>query len=320
MSKEFYRLVSDSEILDEMADSFRNRILEQKFLYTEDGANAFYSEEKWWPIFKPEDVISTEDYIKILEKNVFKKWKKYAFVSLACGDSHKEKEILKSLLSKWFDISYYWVDFSERMLELSEETLKNINCNKKFILADIWSKKFKTEIDYLLKDYDERVFTFYGNTFWNINYTNIIDILGNLLKKWEKLLLEVVTRKDLSIEESLFIFNRNKAQLNNEDSKSFLLNKIRKIWIKDEDGKLIVTMKEDKLLDVLKVNFIFEILKKIKIDFRWKMVFLPWEKIELYTIYYYYPETLISFFKEHDFKFLDASYARKWWQFLFEKE
>jgi len=70
------------------------------------------------------------------------------------------------------------------MLEYAIENLKNVkNVNKTFICADFSANNFRSEMVQLTSSCNKRIFAFFSNTFGNINHTNIIDILYNLLNK-----------------------------------------------------------------------------------------------------------------------------------------
>jgi uncharacterized SAM-dependent methyltransferase len=82
-----------------------------------------------------------------------------------------------------YHVDYYGVDSSKNMLDLSIQRMKNIDTiNKNFICADFSTNEFKRELSQLTVNDDIKIFTFFSNTFGNINPNNIIDILYNLLK------------------------------------------------------------------------------------------------------------------------------------------
>jgi len=51
------------------------------------------------------------------------------------------------------------------MLRLSEENLKEIDVNKKFVCADFSSIEFKNEVHNITKANQKKVFSFFSNTF-----------------------------------------------------------------------------------------------------------------------------------------------------------
>jgi uncharacterized SAM-dependent methyltransferase len=70
------------------------------------------------------------------------------------------------------------------MLEESIKNLKSIkNMDKRYICADFSTNVFRRELTQMTMGYDNRIFAFLSNTFGNINPTNIVDILYNLLNK-----------------------------------------------------------------------------------------------------------------------------------------
>jgi hypothetical protein len=52
------------------------------------------------------------------------------------------------------------VDFSEEMLRLTDETLKDITLRKNYICGDVASKGFRNEIARLTRGVDIRIFAF----------------------------------------------------------------------------------------------------------------------------------------------------------------
>jgi hypothetical protein len=78
---------------------------------------------------------------------------------------------------------------------MSVENLKDIKNNTKFLRADFGSDEFKNEINNLCKNYDRKIFAFFGGTFGNIKYTKIINILYNILDKNDKIWIDIGIRK-----------------------------------------------------------------------------------------------------------------------------
>lgn len=312
-----YSLVSDSNIKSDLSDCFKNRNLEQKFLYHWKGANLYYKykDEKDLLMSKTDQDL---DIFSFWLKNCFKKWSNITLVSLGCWNSSVEKNIY-SKLSDDYNINYVGVDLSKEMLKLSEVNLKNTYQNKKFVCADFSSFEFKNEIENLTKRGQKRVFSFFSNTFWNINHTNIIDTLYDMLKVGEQIWLDVRLRKSNKIKDDIDIFNLVDVE-NNEVLDNFLSNTFTQNDIPEENGYISKIMTKEESINSLKVKFNFNFTKKTLINMKWQITFLPWESVTCLQIYYYDQETLINFFEEHNFKFIDKDIQWLRGQFLFEKE
>ncbi len=311
-----YSLISDSKIKSDLSDCFKNRILEQRFLYHWKWANLYYEYKD-----KKDILMSSEkkdiDIFSFWLKNCFKKWTTITLVSLWCWNSSVEKDIYSKLPNNCF-IDYVWVDLSKEMLKLSEQNLKNIDVNKKFVCADFSSLEFKNEIDNLTIKNQKRIFSFFSNTFWNINHTNIIDTLYDILESWEQIWLDLRLRKSNKIKDDMDVFNLVRVDddsvLDEFLSNTFILNDIPK-----QNWYISKVMTKEEWINSLKVKFNFNFTKKTIINMKWQITFLPWESVRCLQIYYYDADNLINFFEEHNFKLIDKEIQWLRGQFLFEK-
>jgi hypothetical protein len=77
------------------------------------------------------------------------------------------------------------------MISLSIENLKDVTREQMFLRADFGSEEFKNEINNLCRNFDQKVFAFFGGTFGNIKYTKIINILYNILNKDDKIWIDI---------------------------------------------------------------------------------------------------------------------------------
>ena len=130
-------------------------------------------------------------------------------------------------LDNHYHVDYYGVDSSKNMLELSIERMKKIkNFEKYFICADFSTNEFKRELSQLTINNDIRIFTFFSNTFGNINPNNIIDILYNLLKPGEKIWLDVRLRSGKTTKDNLKDFEKYCSYTSNTEITNFFLNPV----------------------------------------------------------------------------------------------
>jgi hypothetical protein len=314
-----YNLISDWELNDELSYCLRNRTLEQKFLYLNGGAEFYY------------DIVNTDDvyylsykydlFTEFWLKNIFSKNKHIAMVSLWCWNSAIETFIFDQIEND-FDIDYYWVDSSKNMLELSIKKMEKIKkTDKNFICADFSTNEFRRELSQLTIDSDERVFTFFSNTFWNIKPNNIIDILYNLLKSGEKIWLDVRLRSGKTTKDDLKDFEKYYWYLSNKEMLTLFLNPMESLGISKEDWIFGLNTQKIEPLEAVKYqyNFIFNHKKEISIKNE-KTTILSWEELKIVNIYTYDPDWLIKFFEWHDFKLIDTLIKEGRWQFLFEKK
>ncbi len=313
-----YNLISDWDLNDELSYCLRNRTLEQKFLYMNTWASRYY------------DIVQTDSvyywaypyklFIDFGMKNVFHKNKNIAIVSLWCWNSEIESFIFENLKDS-FEIDYYWVDSSKNMLELSIEKMDKINnIEKYFICADFSTNEFKRELSQLTSKADSKIFTFFSNTFGNINPNNIIDILYNLLKSWEKIRLDVRIRSGKSTKDDLKDFEKYYWYLSNKEMLGLFLNPIEWLGISKDNWIFSLNTKKIEHLEAIKYQYNFVFNKKTEITIKAETTtILPWEELKIVNIYTYDVDWLINFFEWHNFKLIADLVQNNRGQFLFEK-
>ncbi len=314
---QIYNLDSDSSLLDQLSIWIRNRDIEQKFIYQWDWAKLYYQQKNSNQLYT-NCTLEKKDFLTFLNNEVILSWKKVAIISLWCWNSWTEKFIFENIDTT--NIDYFWVDSSIDMLKLSIENVKELKMNKNFICADFSTKHFRLELEHSSKWYDDRIFVFFSNTFWNIKHTNIIDILWNLLDTWEKIWLDVRLRKWTSIQDDLELSNIMAGDLARKEIENSYLWVLKHLWVNVEHWQLVMKTSTEKTVWALKFMFSFLFEEKSEINIKWdKLFILPGESVMVQEIYTYDPDKLINFFNEHWFNFLDKQ--TKWyrWQFLFEK-
>ncbi len=317
--KEIYNLISDGVLANELASGLRNRKLEQKFLYLNKWWDHYYNFKEADKVYE-ESNFTAEDLIEIWIKwNVIED-ENTAIVSLWCGKCVMEKDIFSQIWDS-YNIDFFWVDTSRNILETALEEMKELeNIKSYFIRSDFSSNDFKTELNQLTQEYKKRMFVFFSNTFGNIGHTNIIDILYNLLNKWESLWLDVRLRAGTSAKDDLKLADLSSNYLKNEKYLKFYLYPLEKIGIPTENGKIVRKTRKEPSINALRFQNSFLFTKKTEIEIKKeKIVILPWEKINMLQFYVYDADGLINFFKEHNFKLIKKQIKNLRWQFLFQK-
>ncbi|MCF7835000.1 L-histidine N(alpha)-methyltransferase [Candidatus Gracilibacteria bacterium] len=313
-----YNLISDGDLNDELSYCLRNRTLEQKFLYMNKGAGTYYDIVKIDSIYHETSI--HKFFSEFAEKYIFIKDKNIAIVSLGCGNSEIETFIFENM-KKDFNISYYGVDSSKNMLELSIHKMEHIkNIEKYFICADFSTNEFKRELTQLTTKSDERIFTFFSNTFGNIEPNNIIDILYNLLKTGEKIRLDIRLRSGTTTKDDLKDFEKYHRYLENKETISLFHNPIEEIHIDKKNGTFGLRSSKVEHLNAIKYQYNFIFNKKTSITIKNETItILPGEELKILNIYTYDPDGLINFFEGHNFKLINKSIKEGRGQFLFEK-
>ena len=312
-----YNLISDWDLTDDINSWLRNRSLEQKVLYLQEWSDLYYDAKHSDSLYL--DDFSIEELIDIwikwnLEKS---KGKHNAFISLWCGDSRIEKDIFEIIWNKYGKLDYFGIDSSRSMLDLSIKNLSTFTgMDKKYLCAYFSTNVFKRELTQMTLDYDKRIFAFLSNTFWNINHTNITDILYNLLNQWERIWLDVRLRQWTKVKDDMELFNMYNQYL---DVPLFFLP-LKKYGVPIENGKMILSTNKEDSLWAIRFDFSFLFTKKTKISAKNEdIIVLPKETIKLQQIYAYDPELLIKFLQEHGFKLIRMEKKNYRWHFIFEK-
>ncbi len=314
-----YNLISDWDLNDELSYCLRNRDLEQKFLYMDDWAYCYYNVVEKDKIYYWS--YSHNNFLDFWLKNIFLKNKNITIISLWCWNSEIESFIFENL-KKNFQINYYWVDSSKNMLELSIKRMNKIkNIEKYFICADFSTNEFRRELSQFTSGSSMRIFTFFSNTFWNINPNNIIDILYNLLKTWEKIWLDVRLRSWTTTKDDMKDFEKYYWYLWNKISENHFKFPLEEINIDPKKWFMWLNSVKINPLGAIKYEYSFTLNTKTTIIIRnEKITILPKESLKILNVYTYDPDWLINFFEWHNFKLIDK-FINEWrWQFLFEKK
>ncbi|MCA9486588.1 L-histidine N(alpha)-methyltransferase [Candidatus Woesearchaeota archaeon] len=314
---------SEVEIKQDLYRSFKlTRAFEQKAFYLGKGAQIYYDKLNIEGKSHIKPVMKQEDLFIFFKENIACGKEPIAFVSLGCGNSKREKEVLKRVHDTGYEIIYFGVDSSMTMLQSAEQTLLDCPFEKVFICADFSLDSFKRELNKLLKAYNKRVFALFGNTLGNVPQNFIADTLRNILKKGDILWLEVLTVKDLDDETAAKQFECYLRYISDPDTKSFFTYPLQEIGINPEDGELIVEMKKEQIINSLLFIFSFKANKKIEFLVEDEIVtLLPESTIEMLDIMAYSKEELIKFFETRQFKFKSSGSNKAGGpvQFAFEK-
>jgi len=316
--QKIHALVSDLDMEKWLIDNLKDRKILQKFLYLWNSADKYYDAYFNWQI-DPSSINHFDFIGKYMDKS-----KKLAIISLGCGNSSQEKQMLIDLKNQWYNFTYFWVDISRKMLTLALENLADLDIEKRFIMADIMSEHFRQEISTITKNYDVRFYCFLGRTFCNTNQTNSTDSFYNLLDNNDFLWFDVYTREnDDEITKSRILdrYNRYIIDHDNEKKINFQFSVLESLWVNNLDWKFVLDMKSEKSIWSLVFSFYYFFTKKSIISFRNETVhILPWEKIELYEIRNYYKPQFLDFFEQHNFKNVDYKSEPYLWDWLFHSQ
>lgn len=315
-------LVSDLEFDIELLTNIKNRVIEQKQLYLEEGASKYY---KSTPNLIPRPHSSTgftneEMSAFIIEHCVPKENTSMAITSLACGNCQKESHLLKQKEIQEKNFLFLGMDASKTMLTNAEENLNNIAGDVRLVCADFGSTFFRQELSSILQSYHHRIFLFLGNTIGNIQLTNIADTLSNTLKNGDLLLIDVLTRIDETLETDVHIFQKYASYLKIPELTTFYFHPLSRVGIPFENGEMTLQMHKEESTGALRFEFGFLFKVKTQIYFRNEYItILPGEIITLNTIRVYDSQKFLSFFTEHNFTVIASETKNNKMMILFQK-
>jgi hypothetical protein len=319
MNNKIYNTISDPQQDSDIIKWYEVGSLNQRLLYTDKWAQEYYN---WKDQFYDSDeILNINDFINFWKEHCFHKNKKTLAISIWCGNSWTEKEIITTLSKDNYDISYLWVDSSQKMLELSQENFKDIDINQYFMRSDFWSPFFLSEIEKYSKQYEDVIFIFFWWTFGNIKHTKIVNILNNLLNAWEKLWTDIYIRKGLTLQDDIVIHENYKKYLTNKKKTLFLTDRLSSDGVNIQKWELTLETKKITEINALIFTFSFIFHEKDDIKIRHdKVTFLPNTKIELLKIYRFDPEAFINFIIEYNFLLINKQIKWHRGQFLFEQK
>ncbi|PIR03543.1 MAG: hypothetical protein COV59_05115 [Candidatus Magasanikbacteria bacterium CG11_big_fil_rev_8_21_14_0_20_39_34] len=311
------KLQTGDELSQEFLKHFQQyKVLKQKVFYFGSGVEMYFDISS---SLKDAFLDQKEEYLNFFEEYFHLQGKPFVIISLGCADSSKEAALIKRLKEKGYHFSFVGVDSSEDMIEASRKTLENLDVEYQLICADFSTEEFTEEMKKIGSDVI-RVFTFLGATFGNVEQAYMADILSDLLKKDDKLWLEVGIRKEISDKNDRMIFERYLGWLESPLHRKFLLKPLLEFNIPEENGDLFLQMIVEADLNALIFSFRFKILEKTVLNFPDHTVtLLPGNIIDLLTIRSYDPGGLTNFFEERKFKLLSKRDNGRTGELMFEK-
>lgn len=311
---------ADSESRVEFLRNLKIRFIEQKFLYFGEGVDLYYA-----PRAKPADQISkigswpAEEFTKQITDHV-KKEEKLGIISLGCGSATRDRMIMDSLHNQGYTINYVGVDSSSDMVKKASESMKDTPYNAEIWTEDIVTYTFTQHIGEIIKTFDRVIFLFLEATIGNMVQTEIVDTLFNLMDPKHLILFDCVIRQADSKIGDLKLFNFYANRLKDERRLEFMFHPLKMLGIPREVGTTVLENIAEESIGVLNFRYSFRFQKPFTIQFMDEYVhFIPPEKIKLQEIRAYHPETMISYFQQHDFHLVTKQTEEMLGLFLFEK-
>jgi len=174
-----YDVYTDKDFQEELLKGLKQRVLDQKFLYTQEGAQIYYeltdqkykekeeytgrfmdkSIRKFIPTDNRPSLLSNQHFLTDFIKTHSCRDSPCCIISLGCGDARQEALLLTHLSQTQKPTAYFAIDSSKSSLELAQKKLENINIPKTFIHADFTTQACKHAIEQHTQDYPVKVFS-----------------------------------------------------------------------------------------------------------------------------------------------------------------
>ena len=313
---DIFNVFSDIEKEKKLIDWFRNLELSQSLLY--DNPLIYY--ENKHISYSEDNLINEKDFKAFWNKYIFDKWKN-CLISLWCWNSTLEKTFFENW--KNLNMKYIWVDSSKKMIYSSAENLKDISwLDSELIISDFGTIDFSNLIKNKTNNFDNRIFTFFWSTFWNLKHDHIVNVLSSLMKKWEKVWLDIWLRNSYTSEDDakLTEIYINSVKKGSWTRRKLIIDSLVRNWIKESDWEIWVEARGIPGLNAFKIKFFFIFNKKVIINISGqKIYFQPWCKLSLLTIHRFCDKWLEKLFEDYDFKLIDKQLKKVTGQFIFEK-
>jgi len=211
------------------------------------------------------------------------------------------------------------------MLELSEQNLKDINCEKHFFCADIMTDRFRETIKSQTQNFKMKIYTFLWWTFCNQNQTDMSESISNLMTYNDLLRFDCLVKPWDTQDDNIKIHEKYLSRLHDEDFIELMFHPLKSLGITRDQWKFELLSWEEEHVWSLLFRYYFRFEQDIEIEYdNKKFHFIKWEKVSLLDIRNYNYEKFIDFLKNFRFHLIDKNIF-DWWhnvnraQFLFKK-
>lgn len=309
---------SEVDIQEECTKNFKKkRIIDQTALYLGTCANNYYN---------PNTAFSAQyDYPRLIQllTNTLseKKDLSVAIISLGCGSCEKEKPILDHLKKVGYNISFFGVDSSMAMIKKAARVLNNATFEPHLICADFGGLNFKKELNKIIGDYSVKMYMFFGNTFGNLNQSYVTDVLKNIMRTGDYLLLDIVGVEAVTPLMRSKLFERYVKFIEHPPEKRFFFGPAKALGIPEDCGEMALEVNTDHTTQALIFRFKFKINRSVKFNIEQEEVNLSTnEYIHLCDILVYDINELIKFLKKRSFKLEEQILGYPWNQLLLQRQ
>ncbi len=221
--------------------------IDQKYLYLENSADLYYQSETY--------ELLHIDFIKVISKFLIEN-KIRKLIALGCGNSFEEFRILSKIKK---NIEYIGIDFSERMIELSEKTLTENKYSKfKLIHSDFFNKEI------YFKSKEKKVYYSSGYTMCNLSSNDWISLLDNL-SSGDFFVFYILSVDNPFIYKDIIAENIDNLCYNKTKITQYLKG-LSLLGIKEDDGQFEQVIDIDEISVVIRYIFVLKNGKEIKVQ------------------------------------------------------
>lgn len=304
---------------DYLAEFIETKRVPQNLFYLLNGASSFYS-------YRNRDLaqIAWQDEYRFFARQPF--WtgdRRFAFISLGCGNAGPEKMLLRHMANHDYRVDYVGVDSSEAMLELAAENLEAEPFDQRYVLGDFTYADFQDNLHDLVDGYDLRVYAMIGGTFGNFEQTWIADLLAGLIPDGDYLYLDVVP---MYADEVQNMKLRDRFAHLPENLQTFFDKLLDRLGLRREDGRIVAEQTSDGDLHTIRSTFYFVPDEALAFACLGEGVTLDaGERVELMSIRAYDVASLKTFLAARGFAFVDTyvpdvgNLNHLWQRMLFRK-
>lgn len=291
---------SEEAIQQEFLKNLKIRSVEQKFLYFGQGVDLYYHSNSYstpsLPDWQPEEMVESI-------KEIITKDERVGFISLGCGIALRDRDVMRLLEAEGYNFDLIGVDTSISMIEHARRLLSVETFRHELWTEDITSHEFYKRTRETMDRFDKLVFMFMGSTMGNMIQTEIVDTLYNIMLPGHILWFDCVVREAKNKMEDLEFFTTYAKRLTDQDELDFMFYPLQLHGVSQSSGIMVLENLIEESIGVLNFRYSFRFHEPCTIRFLDEYVhFIPPEKIKLLEIRVYHPDTMISYFEQHDFK------------------
>lgn len=305
---------------DYLSEFLAERRVPQILFYQLDGAHAFYT-------YRNQDLAEIawrEEFDFFAAQPFWARDRRYAFISLGCGNAGPEKMLLRLMHDHGYCVDYVGVDSSPAMLELATANLDGERFATTFAQADFARADFAERLGDLVDDYDHRIFAMMGGTFGNFDQTFVADLLRELIPVDDYFYLDVVPfyaseEQNRKLRERLSRLPQNLS--------AFFDRLLGSLGLGPEQGEIVCVESADAALNTMRFTFYFESTTEVRVScLSTEVDLMPGERVELMSIRAYDVASLVSFLGDRGFRLVDTyvpdvgRLSHLWQRLLFIKD